>query len=60
LRRHFRPFEPEPSEVGAEFLGEFGPRTGAVDVLDPQQEASAAFLRQVVRDDRRVGVAEML
>ena len=59
LRRHLVPFEPEPFEVAAEFVRQLGPRARPVDVLDPQQEAPAALVREVVRDDCREGVAEM-
>jgi len=59
LRRHFGPFETEPGEVGAELVGQLGARTDAVDVLDPQQEPACARPRQVMRDDRRISVAQV-
>ena len=41
LRAHLVPFEAQPCEIGAEFVGQFGARARAVDILDPQQEPPA-------------------
>src|SRR5690606_1142682 len=57
--RHLVPFEPEPGEVGAEFVGQLRARAGAIDVLDPENEAPAPLPREVVRDDCRERVTEM-
>ena len=53
------PAQPQPFKVSQDFRHQFGPAAGAIDVLDPQQELSAPVPRQIVRHDRRIGMAQM-
>jgi hypothetical protein len=60
LVRHLAiPAEAQPFEVAKDRLDMLGPAAGAVDILDPQAEAPAMPPREVVRLDRRIGVAEV-
>jgi hypothetical protein len=59
LRRHFLPVEVQPGEVAPKRIGQLGARAGTVNILDPQQEPSAALPCQIVRDDRGIGVAQV-
>jgi hypothetical protein len=53
------PFQPEPFKIGEHFGHQIHPAASPVDILDPQQELPAARPRQIVRDNRRIGVAQM-
>ncbi len=51
------PGQPQPVQVAQDRIDMFGPAARAVDILDPQQEASAARAREIMRTDRGKGVA---
>ena len=59
LQRHFAPREAKPCQVSTEFIGQFGSAPRTVDILDPQQHFTAVSRRPIMRDDRRISVAEV-
>ena len=40
-------------------VDELGPRPAGIDVLDPEQEGAVPRAREIVRQERRISVAEM-
>jgi hypothetical protein len=53
------PGEAEPSQIFGERRFEFRATAGAVDILDPEQEAAAIGLGGAIAEERRMRVAEM-
>ena len=53
------PVYPEPAQILEDALDMFGATAGRVDILDAQQETPAALPGEVVREQRREGVAEV-
>ena len=53
LRGHLVPFQPQPIEIAAEFIRQFGAGARPVNILDPEQKSPAARLGQIMGDDRR-------
>ena len=45
--------------VGQNIANQFAPAARAVDILDPQQELPAPLARQVMRDDRGIGMPQV-
>ncbi len=53
------PFEAEPEQVLEDAVDIFGPDAAGIDVLDPKQEGPVPLAREIVREQRRISVAEM-
>src|SRR5206468_360876 len=53
------PFEAEPEQILDDPLDMLGPRAAGIDILDPKQEGPVALPRMVMRQNRRISVAEM-
>ena len=59
LRRHFAPGQAQPGEILAEFVGKLGAAACAVDIFDSQEKFAVSTPRAIMRDDRRIGMAQM-
>lgn len=59
LRCDLIPFQPEPRQIGTKLVGKLRPTARAIDVLESEQEASAAVAGQIVRDNGRESVPEV-
>ena len=53
------PVQIKPRQVSKEFLRQVGAAALTVDILDPQQKFAARRPGQIMRDDRRIGMAQM-
>ena len=53
------PFEAEPEQVLDDPVDMLGPGPPRIDILDAQQEGAALLAREIVREQRRISVAQM-